>query len=120
MINLAEVVKRAKELIENKRKRKNLRFDIEFEDCVMYTDVDKLVGLLFTFLDNSVKYTNYGAIMLKAGEGHQAEYIKFEIIDSGIGIDEENLQKITSIIENPFLDVKTSAAAGIGIGFRVA
>src|SRR3990167_6056713 len=105
--------------VKLQRKKLSYRTSLNVEDKI-FTDEDKLIGLLYTFLDNAVKYTQYGGICLNVSESAYPGYLRFEIIDTGIGIDEEDLNKISTITENPYSDLTTRAAAGIGIGIRVA
>ncbi len=117
---LREAVDSMMELFLIKAKRKGLEVSVSCPDLVVQTDKAKLIGLLFIFLDNSLKFTPRGGISLKVKPGRTPDFIRFEVVDTGVGISEEDLKKLASIVENPFLDVRTQSAAGIGIGFRVA
>ena len=117
---LKEALEYVMSLFESKAKKKKLELMLSCPDITVSTDRAKLIGQLFIFLDNSLKYTMQGGVSVKIREGRTQEFIRFEIADSGIGISEEDLRKLTQILENPFLDVRTHGAAGIGIGFRVA
>ena len=118
--NLKEVVQSTVDLFKIKAKRKKLTLHVQCPDYVVCSDKSKVKGLLFIFLDNAIKYTHKGGIKIKVGKGRTSEIIKFEVLDTGIGIDEEDLTKLTNIIENPFSDMRTNSAAGVGIGFRQA
>lgn len=117
---LREAIDSMMELFFIKAKRKKLDINVSCPDMVIQTDRTKLIGLLFIFLDNSLKYTPRGGVSIKVKPGRSSEFLRFEIVDTGVGITPEDLKKLASIVENPFLDVRTQGAAGIGIGFRVA
>lgn len=102
-----------------KAKQKNivLRYDCT-DGLEMYTDYNRLEGLLFNFLDNSVKFTQRGGVTIHAHslEGH----VVFKVVDTGAGIDEADIKKISDIFKDPFLADKTKASAGLGIGLRIS
>ncbi len=61
------------------------------------TDIEKLRQILNNLIQNAIKYTNYGQVTVKVSLDKQhSPYsdIKFEIIDSGIGISEENKVRV--------------------------
>lgn len=118
---ISDILEKVNRMFTLKMQRKKLsyRTSLNVEDKI-FTDEDKLIGLLYTFLDNAVKYTQYGGICLNVSESTYPGYLRFEIIDTGIGIDEEDLNKLSTITDNPYSDITTRAAAGIGIGIRVA
>jgi CheY-like chemotaxis protein len=117
---LKEVVLSTVDLFRIKAKRKRLKLEVLCPDYVLNSDFTKIQGLLQIFLDNAIKFTQSGGVSIKIGIGRTSEMIRFEIIDTGIGIDEEDLIKLADIMENPFSDIRTNGSAGIGIGFRVA
>lgn len=117
---LKEVVLSTVNLFKIKAGRKRLKLEVQCPDYVLKSDGSKIQGLLFIFLDNSIKFTHSGGISVKISLGRTADLIRFEIVDTGIGIDEEDLSKIADIMENPFSDIRTNGAAGIGVGLRVA
>ena len=118
--NLKDEINEMTNLFKVKAKKKRIRFDFECPDLVLNTDKDKLLGVLYLFLDNSMKHTNSGGVSLTVREGRSDDFVEFEIIDSGTGIEEEDLDKLRSILNNPFSNVRTAQSAGVGIGFRVA
>ena len=119
-LQLADLVAQVTRLFEIKARRKKVRLEISCPALAIHSDAEKLAGLLFIFLDNAVKYTHKGSIQLRVKDRPDSEYLRFEISDTGLGIDEEDLKILTGIMENPFTDLRTTSSAGIGIGFRVA
>jgi hypothetical protein len=93
------------------------------ERLEIISDYNRLAGLLFNFIDNSVKFTQTGGVTLTAklirgSEGRPT--IEFKIVDTGVGICEHDLEKISLIFKDPFLAVKTTDSAGLGIGLRIS
>jgi signal transduction histidine kinase len=120
-LDLAKIIADTVCIVQLKLQKKGLSVKVDVQcDAHMVSDEDKLTGLLYTFLDNAVKYTQQGGISLTVKTGHTPDHLRFEVADTGIGIDEEDMFKISSILENPFVDLKTRYSAGIGIGLRVA
>lgn len=103
-----------------KARRKKLDFVVGCPDINVSMDRDKLVGLVYIFLDNAMKYTRQGGVQLQVVEITESELIRVSVIDTGVGIDEPDLQKLSDILSNPYSDFRTTTAAGVGIGFRVA
>jgi CheY-like chemotaxis protein len=61
-----------------------------------------------------------GEIKLQVSAGRSSKFIRVEVVDTGIGISPEDISKLLKIIQNPFEDVTTRGAAGIGLGMRIA
>lgn len=119
--SLSKAIASISELFVLKAHKKGLRLEINCDSKVyLQSDRDKLVGLLYVFLDNAIKYTREGGIKLNVSQGRTSNHITFEIIDSGNGISQEDIAKLGLIIENPFINLQMTGAAGIGIGYRVA
>lgn len=86
---------------------------ISEEITLIYQDIDKLKHILLNLLSNACKFTNGGSISLivKLTRIDLGKWIQFEVVDSGIGISEEDSSKIF----NPFqrsVDSNTRKYAG--------
>ena len=116
----AEVFKLA-HIFKGKVLKKNLRLQVNCPVIDMYTDRSKLIGALYNFMDNGIKYTTKGEVVIdvKVCEA-DSNYIQFEVRDTGMGISEHDLKLLTRMLENPFLETRTTKSAGIGFGFRVS
>ncbi len=70
-----------------------LQFEAMAEIPDFYGDRDKLEQVLYNIISNSIKYTpNGGKITIKAGKLYSAFFV--EVRDNGIGIPEEDLERI--------------------------
>jgi CheY-like chemotaxis protein/signal transduction histidine kinase len=123
--HLRPCIDRVMGMFSIKAKKSNIKLEMSCpDDIVLFTDKDKVMGLLFIFLENSMKYIQKGRISVRVLPGKSQnmsdECIVFEIRDTGLGIEQIELEKIEEILNNPFSDLRASGAAGIGIGFRVA
>ena len=121
MINdiLEELIDTIKPLISANKNTFSL--SISEEITFIYQDIDKLKHILLNLLSNACKFTNGGSISLivKLTKIDLEKWIQFEVVDSGIGISEEDSNKIF----NPFqrsVDSNTRKYAGTGLGLTIA
>ena len=92
-----------------------LRFRAPGELTVM-SDALLLTRLLGNLIDNAIKYTRSGGVLVAARP--DAKRVRFEVIDTGIGIAAEHQQKVFDEfyqLANPERD----RAAGLGIGLSI-
>ena len=76
---------------------KNISLKLSFlmkEDIIIQSDERRIKQVLINLIGNSLKFTNYGFVELKVSEDG-SHYIKFEVIDTGIGINSEIIPKLT-------------------------
>jgi len=102
-------------------REKNLKIDIQISDrdVSLISDRAKVERIFQNVFNNAVKFTNEGEIKIKVEPRSDKPGIDFEIIDTGIGIEES---KLDSIFE-PFHQTDSStqrAHSGLGLGLTVA
>jgi signal transduction histidine kinase/CheY-like chemotaxis protein len=102
-----------------KAKKQNIiiRFECD-KNLELYSDENRLKGLLFIFVENSIQFTKQGGVLMSVKQ--KDNRIIFKVIDSGKGIVKEDLDKMEQILHNPFLEDTTRDSAGIGLGLRIA
>lgn len=79
-------------------------------------DVKRLRQILMNLLSNAIKYTSTGSVSFNISYSHQV--VKFVIQDSGVGIGEEDQQRIF----DPFERVRTKSTqqvSGSGLGLAI-
>jgi len=96
-ILLNEVLAQNIDLIKRDAEKKeiDLTFSIE-ENTKVLADVDMLNTVLRNLINNAIKFTNIGGkidILVK----NNNRYVEVNVIDNGIGISEENLEKLFRI-----------------------
>ncbi len=101
--------------------RKSLGFAVELEGEVprVRTDEKRLRQVLLNLLSNAVKFTDDGSITLRAAWVPGSGTVCLEVIDTGIGIDEEKLETIFEA----FTQVDQSATrqhGGAGLGLAIS
>lgn len=89
------------------------------EGLELHSDRDRIIGVLFNFLDNSVKFTTKkGKIILKAYKN--GANIVFKVIDTGRSIPKYDLEKLGKIILDPYFLESMKDSAGLGVGMRMS
>ena len=88
---------------------------------VAQTDVTKLRQILFNLLGNAAKFTERGSILLHARRRYEgdAECMVFEVEDTGIGMTEEQQQRVFT----PFTQAEASTTrkyGGTGLGLALS
>lgn len=99
--------------VENKQIE--LIFDTDVEERITACDPDKIERIMFNLLSNATKFTNAGG-RISVNIFDKEEYIIISVQDTGIGISEENKQKIFQ----RFLQIddtlyRNSEGSGIGL-----
>lgn len=102
--------------------QKNIKlfFENEADECFAETDKVLFEEILSQILNNAIKFTNEGKVIvvLKKDEADFAKYFTIEISDSGIGIAPENCK----IIFDEFRQVSegvTRGYEGLGLGLTI-
>lgn len=91
--NLAEQIRLAFLVLENKWSSKNIDFSIDLEEIKISANKEMMEQVFVNLLDNAIKFTpdgGYISISLISDDDH----ICFELQDSGIGMDEETVSHI--------------------------
>ena len=97
-----------------------MKLDVDFENVLMFGDMLKLRQVLFNLLSNSAKFTRNGLITLQSRllTINEEAKIVFEVHDTGVGIEEEHLNKLF----DPFVQADTSTTreyGGTGLGLTI-
>lgn len=62
-------------------------------DCTLNSDRSRIIQVLTNFINNALKFTYQGSITLRA-EAAGANNVEISVIDTGIGIDKDQLQQV--------------------------
>ncbi len=116
-----DLVKESVDRHEKMIRDKGLQLNVELAngDLSMVSDRAKVERVFQNIFNNSVKFTTAGEITIKVGSSADRASMDFEIIDTGVGIEQN---KIDTIFE-PFHQADNSsqrAFSGLGIGLTVA
>jgi signal transduction histidine kinase len=113
-IRADEVISEALSGISGKAAAKGISLEMEDvdPDTILFCDVKWTNEALSNILDNAVKYTPQGG-KIKIAAQRLERYTKISIADTGIGIEEEN---INHIFKRFFREHKIYQKEGIGLG----
>lgn len=117
-VNLFIFVNNVSKIFEQKLKDKNLLLKINSNNEKIEIEVDsfKIEQLFINLIDNAIKYTDNGNIEINLISNENS--INIEIIDTGIGIPEEDLERI---FERFYLvnKARTRKVGGTGLGLSI-
>ncbi|MEA2764465.1 MAG: hypothetical protein QOK07_869 [Gemmatimonadaceae bacterium] len=116
-VSLRSIVDEALTMIAPLADVKGLALRADGEDVRLYTDGGKVRQILLNLLSNALKFTDSGEIVVSSHS--DAERVTVSVIDTGIGIAAENLERIF----DPFWQVEqrsTRKVGGTGLGLSVS
>src|SRR5262245_58052549 len=130
-----EVVSEVRALLEVRAREKRLDLSVEIASPVpelVRTDPTRLRQILLNLLNNAIKFTDKGGVVLRFGmervaseegagapEGAAAEKLVFEVHDTGVGLTPEQLERVFL----PFVQGDTSTTrkyGGSGLGLTIS
>lgn len=123
---LTEVVSSLCEYFTERTQDKNLSLKLDFNDNLpvhLKGDGDKLRQLIKNLLDNAIKFSNFGEILLRIkllNDPHRDENYEFEftVSDQGIGIPKSRLQNIFKPLQSVD-SMRNRPHGGSGLGLVV-
>ncbi len=122
--NIKELLTNASNLLNIRAQEKNLELILEMDDQlpnIIIADSLRLNQIFMNLLSNAIKFTNKGLIRFKAevlDKKNNRVNIKFSIIDTGIGITEENQLTIFDKFEQ-VEDNTINQQGGTGLGLSI-
>eukprot|EP01017_Pseudomicrothorax_dubius_P024406 TRINITY_DN2593_c0_g1_i1.p1 TRINITY_DN2593_c0_g1~~TRINITY_DN2593_c0_g1_i1.p1 ORF type:complete len:823 (+),score=118.23 TRINITY_DN2593_c0_g1_i1:61-2529(+) len=103
---------------------KGLTLKLEVHEATVpqfiHTDPNRLSQVLFNLLNNALKFTERGGVTLRVKREESGE-LRFNVIDSGIGISEDDQHRLFSTFTRLNLgDKHTMNATGAGLGLYIS
>ena len=94
-VDLSEILKQVVRTMIPIAEKKNIRLAGEnFEKIIINADEQKIKQLAIILVDNAIKYTPEGGTVVVSLESFNLERAVFAVMDSGIGIAPEDLDKV--------------------------
>lgn len=117
-IDLSQFMEEIRSEMEQRAREKNLILEFNLDKNLqnLKTDKEKLKEILINLIDNAIKYTEKGKIIVNAQK--QNNFIKFSVSDTGIGIPKEAYKKLFTRfyqVESPL----TRKVGGSGLGLSI-
>lgn len=113
-------------ILTNKHRAHKKNIDLRvvyknFKFNYIYADRDRLAQVLYNIIGNAIKFTNVGyvSLIIETIENKKNTFLKFTIKDTGIGISEDEKEKVFA----PFIQIQTqgtSGEAGSGLGLSIS
>ena len=104
-IDLARVIERAVSFLGERAREKKLALNVETDEripAVLLGDPTRLQQALLNYVSNAIKFTKKGSITLRVtldADDESAVVVRFEVRDTGIGIEPDVLQRLFSSFE---------------------
>lgn len=98
-VNLKELVHNTIRVFAPRAKAKNIKLDFHFGNLpeIIIADANRLRQILLNLINNAIKFTHIGSVLVNIN-GNKKENdiwnIKFEITDTGSGIEDKHLKRI--------------------------
>lgn len=123
LFNLEDEVIKLISFYQSQAKLKSIEFILTFDyhiDTFLKGDVTKIKSILRHVLDNSLKFTEQGFIHCDIKKRAQ-DFISFTIEDTGIGMDESNLNHMTeAFMQKDISDIRSYGGLGLGLSITHA
>lgn len=120
--NILDLLDEIESLVGMQARNKGLVFKIEHRfplPANIVTDPLRLKQILINLCNNAVKFTERGDVRIVVGYRQVAQEIYFEVIDSGIGLSEEQRQRLFQAFEQA--DTSTTRRfGGTGLGLAIS
>ncbi|CAD8155360.1 unnamed protein product [Paramecium pentaurelia] len=100
--SMRELINEITSLFTMQFTEKQLEFRVDLMDCCTTTvtsDYTKLMQILVNLLQNSIKFSTEGLIVLKI-QSHTKDILKFTVTDMGQGVSSINITQIQSYLNN--------------------
>lgn len=120
--SVTAILSEIKELMTYQAQSKGLKFSIEYEfpfpDKIM-SDPVRIKQILLNLCSNAIKFTSHGFVKIKASFDAENKSLLFDVLDSGIGMSEEELSKVFEA----FVQANTTTTrhfGGTGLGLSLS
>lgn len=122
-VSVPDILKNGVSMVKENAIQRNLKLELKIDDDVGVVDLDarKFRQIVYNLLSNAVKFTPDGgcvSINTKKIRIDAAEFLEITVADTGIGIAEEDMEKIFS----PFEQIDSSLSRkyeGTGLGLAM-
>ncbi|MBU2918022.1 CHASE domain-containing protein [Psychrosphaera sp. F3M07] len=105
--------------IEANNKKINLEIINNVEDDYWFGDPTRISQILINILSNAIKFTTEGIVSLEVMQDKETEGVVFTVIDTGIGISDEALQRLFDRFEQAD-NSTTRKFGGTGLGLAIS
>ena len=107
-------------LLQSKAEFQSIKLLLLFlcnDEIIVESDSDRLKQVLINLVGNAIKFTKKGFVKLRVSKKNE-QFISFEVIDSGIGICQEDIQRLGTAFNS--FDTHGMNCKGIGLGLSIS
>lgn len=119
---LKEAIEEQSTLLQPLAQEKSLKYTLEIDEHLpdfLVSDATRIKQILTNFISNAIKFTERGEITIRAQlQGNKI--IKFSVTDTGIGIPEEQQERVFEAFEQVIEGRKAAKTAGTGLGLAIS
>ncbi len=118
----AEILQEIRSLLDVRAAEKQLSLEVKLDGSIPYsiqTDPVRLRQILVNLVGNAIKFTDQGSVELTCKYDSERNQMEFRVVDTGIGIDGKDLQRLFS----PFEQADSSSTRefeGTGLGLAIS
>ena len=111
-------------MIATKAQDKGLKLEINVDKTIpssLFGDEIRIKQCVTNILTNAVKYTEEGSVTMNVSYRQEDEnniFLRFQVVDTGIGIKEEDLNKLFSPFER-IEEIRNRSIEGTGLGMSI-
>jgi signal transduction histidine kinase/CheY-like chemotaxis protein len=86
----------------------------------IYTDKNRLKQVLINLVGNALKFTFHGGVNILVDEAHHEGFIEFRVSDTGVGIKEEDKEKLFQMYGKLDQTDHKLNTEGVGLGLTIS
>lgn len=116
-----DLVREIEQLMRVRADAKNLQLSVDFDPLtprLIFSDPTRIRQILVNLVGNAIKFTELGSVNMHVSYLAEAKIIVFEVTDTGIGMDESQIEKLFK----PFSQADNSTTrrfGGTGLGLSI-
>lgn len=123
-INIKDCLNAIYNMMKPQFEDKNIELDFNTEEAIslLYTDIRKCKQVIINLLSNALKFTPEGGHVSLQLESVDETYMKISVTDNGIGIKQEDQERVFSEfcqLDNSIKDVLGGAGIGLALSKRL-
>ncbi len=121
-VHLPRLLREVLELLDIRARERSLKLSLELDGPIPETiesDPVRLRQILVNLVGNAIKFTEHGGVRLVVSSEPERQRIRFRVIDTGIGMTPEQLEKVF----RPFTQADASTTrrfGGTGLGLTIS
>lgn len=114
-LNARELILDVMQTLSPLAEKKNLLFTGKLPNNPIFLKSDKrlLTQIITNIINNALKFTDQGSVFVELTEDKEHAFI--QVIDTGIGIKEEKIERLFQAFQQLFIAEKKSEGSGLGL-----